>query len=139
MESHKLGKDIHIVSNKINRKMSAAFSKFDITHIQFHIMLFINNAEGPIYQKDIETAFNLRRSTVSKILSLLEKKGFISKKPVPSDARLKQIDITQSGICQLHDVESTFSSVDNYLISNIDPDELIIFYKVLNKLSQLTD
>lgn len=139
MEERKLGRDIHIVSNKIRRKMDAATQQFDITHTQFHILLFISKRENAVYQKDIENAFNLRRSTVSKILALLEKKELIKKEAVKEDARLKKISITENGTKQLALVKGTLKDIDNYFIGSINTEDMSIFYKVLNKLSELAD
>ena len=44
-----------------------------------------------MYQKDIEEEFRIRKSTVTGILKLLEKNGFIRRESVPQDARLKRI------------------------------------------------
>lgn len=139
MDNKYIGKDIHIVANKMKRKIDAATQGYDITHNQFQILLFIFTQNKDIYQKDIENAFNLRRSTISKLLSLLEKKKFISKSSVKTDARLKKIVITEKGIEQINMFKSVFKKFNNYLVSNIDPYELEVFYKVLKKLSQLTN
>jgi len=53
-----------------------------------------HNQDHPIYQKDLEKAFNVTRSTASKVLTLMEKKGFIQRRSVDSDARLRQIVLT---------------------------------------------
>ena len=50
-----------------------------------------HNQERPVYQKDLEKAFNVTRSTASKVLTLMEKKGFIERRAVKEDARLKEI------------------------------------------------
>lgn len=140
MKNKKIGRDIHIVSNKIKRKMDAAVHQFGITHTQFHIMHYIYLQDRAVYQKDIENAFNLRRSTVSKILSLLEKKELIAKQSVETDARLKQIALTDKGIAKHDQVDNnTFDEINKELLSKIENDDLEIFYKVLNKLSELTD
>lgn len=139
MKNRIIGRDIHIVANKIKRKMDSAIAEFNITHTQFHIMMFIAEQKESIYQRDIENAFNLRRSTISKILSLLENKQLIKRICVPSDARLKEIMITAEGIDCLDKVSNTFNKINNNLLKSIDKDELEIFYKVLNQLSDMTN
>ena len=47
--------------------------------------------DGEIYQKDIEEEFQIRKSTVTGILQLMEKNGFIYRESVEKDARLKRI------------------------------------------------
>ena len=60
------------------------------------IIGFLAENEGrDIYQKDIEDHFTVARSTVSKVLGLMEEKGFIQRLPVKEDARLKKIVLTK--------------------------------------------
>lgn len=47
-----------------------------------------------VYQRDFETDFGITRSTVSKVLKLLEKKGMIERKAVSHDGRMKKIVLT---------------------------------------------
>ena len=54
--------------------------------------------QGDVYQKDIESFFKLRRSTVSSQLDTLEKKGLIQRVPVSHDARLKKLVLTEEGL-----------------------------------------
>ena len=64
-----------------------------LTGSQRHIMKFIllRTLHTDVYQKDIEEEFRIRKSTVTGILKLLEKNGFIRRESVPQDARLKRI------------------------------------------------
>lgn len=139
MAEIRLGKDIHIVANKIKRKMDSATYEYDLTHTQFHMLLFLYGQKDEVYQKDIENSFNLRRSTISKMLSLLEKKGLIKKQAVQQDARLKKIILTKKGIEQLNLVKDSIKRINENIVSQIDPQEFEIFYKVLNELSELAD
>lgn len=47
-----------------------------------------------VYQKSIEEEFQITRSTVSNVLSLMEQKGLIARQSVAQDARLKKIVLT---------------------------------------------
>ncbi len=47
-----------------------------------------------VYQRDFETDFGITRSTVSKVLKLLEKKGMIERTSVSHDGRMKKILLT---------------------------------------------
>ena len=46
---------------------------------------------GPVFQRDVEQAFSLSRSTATGILQQLEEKGLLRRESVPSDARLKNL------------------------------------------------
>ena len=55
------------------------------------IRYLIENQDKDIYQKDIEKHCSIGRSTVTNILQLMEKNGFIYRESVEKDARLKRI------------------------------------------------
>ena len=57
---------------------------------------FKNHGER-CYQKDLEKAFGIRRSSVSTILNCLEKDGFIKRIVVENDLRAKEIILTELG------------------------------------------
>lgn len=56
------------------------------------IRYLYENRNQDIFQKDIEKNFSIGRSTVTGIIQILEKKGFISREFVAHDARLKKAD-----------------------------------------------
>jgi len=68
-----------------------------------------------IYQKDVEAEFQIRRSTATGILQLLEKNGFILRKAEDRDARLKKIVPTEKA-----------EKVREHVLMNIDRTEKII-------------
>lgn len=48
-----------------------------------------------VYQRDLERQFHISRSTVTGILQLMEQNGLITREPVPQDARLKKLVLTE--------------------------------------------
>ena len=85
----------HVVERGIHASLAAA--GFDeITNMHGWILGFLYHAEGPIYQKDIETHFGIARSTVTNILQLMEKKGYLTRTTDEHDARLKRLELIDS-------------------------------------------
>ena len=70
-----------------------------LIHILSHTMKRHNPAEvmenEDLYQKDIEEEFQIRKPTVTGILKLMEKNGYIYRESAKQDARLKQIIPTE--------------------------------------------
>ena len=48
------------------------------------------NRDKDVFQRDIEKYFSIGRSTVTNIIQLMEKKGFIVRESVEYDARLSR-------------------------------------------------
>ena len=55
------------------------------------------NEDREVFQKDIEKDEGLNKSTVSMLLSNMEKQGLLERRNVERDARLKQIVMTPKG------------------------------------------
>lgn len=96
---------------------------------------FYHNRHKDIFQKDFEQEFNIRRSTASSILSLMEKNGLIRREGVPYDARLKKITLTDKAIEIQHIVDGVFERFENTMKQNISEEELNIFFAVLDKIN----
>lgn len=68
----------------------------DITGTNGQLIAFLSEHEDdPVYQKDIEKAFGITRSTASRVLSLMEQKDLVERRGVEHDARLKRVTLTE--------------------------------------------
>lgn len=116
-------------------KIGAEENLDEVTLMHGWIMEYLYQNEGrDVYQKTIESKFNIRRSTVSSILQLMEKKGYISREAVDGDARLKKIALTQQGREISVKTKSMIDEIERRLIWDIEPQELEIFYQVAGKI-----
>ncbi|MBO7318559.1 MAG: MarR family transcriptional regulator, partial [Clostridia bacterium] len=67
--------------------------------------------------------------------ALMEKNGLITRESVPYDARLKKITLTRKAIEIHHTVESSFEKLEDTMHEGITPEELEVFYRVLDKIN----
>ena len=80
-----MGKLIHMLSHEMKRNQPIdKVIKADLTIMQKHILKFIllETMHKDLYQKDIEEEFQIRKSTVTGILKLMEKHGYIYRESV---------------------------------------------------------
>ena len=89
-----------------------------------------------VFQRDLETIFKLRRSTLSSVISTLEKKGYLTRVPVPQDARLKKLVLTEAGQTVGLHVFEIFSHLNDLMIAGLTPEELTTFGSIMSKISQ---
>ena len=139
MDNRKIGFEIHKTSRIIKRYIDSDATKSYVDKMTgthgWAIGYFYKNRDRDIFQKDFEQQFNIRRSTASAILSLMEKNELIKRECVPYDARLKKITLTQKAV-QLHNVvEQAVEKVENTMRQNISDEELEIFLTVLDKIN----
>ncbi len=62
-----------------------------------------SNMDKDVFQKDLEREFSITRSTASKVVDLLVEKGFVERRSVDYDKRLKKLVLTQKSI-DIHNV-----------------------------------
>ena len=92
--------------------------------------------DEPVFQRDIEREFSITRSTVTNILQLMERKGYIQRLSVPQDARLKQLVLTEEGI-RLHEKTMlSFRQTDDYVTGLLTEEENAELLRLLNKLRE---
>ena len=90
--------------------------------------------DQPIYQKDLERAFNVTRSTASKVLTLMEKKGFVKRRTVESDARLRQIVLTDAAVEIADQMEEKRRNLEELLTKDFSAEEKAQLTGYLNRI-----
>ena len=98
VEDRFIGIELRSLNNAVRRYLethTAPLSDDKITCTNAWIIGFIDRAESDVYQRDLEYEFGITRSTASKVLILLEKKGLIKRVGVSHDARLKKLVLTE--------------------------------------------
>lgn len=132
---------INVLSNLIHRQIDEFVceaikdkqNNFTATNARVIGFLLLNKGID-IYQKDIEDALELRRSTVSTLLQGMERKGFITRESVDFDARVKKILPTQKAV-EIHShISEYLDKFENKFTNNISDSDINIFLDVLQKL-----
>ena len=88
----------------------------------------------PVFQRDIEREFSITRSTVTNILQLMERKGYIERQSVPQDARLKKLVLTEEGVRFHENTILSFKQTDDYVAGLLTEEENAELMRLLNKL-----
>lgn len=133
-----VGFEVRTLSNMIYRQLLAYEARRGVDEVTvmhgWIIGYMYENSDKEIFQKDIEAAFSIARSTVTGILKLMEKKGYIYRKSVERDARLKRLVLTDRGR-ELH--EGTMKNIqmlESHVRENIDTNDLETFFKVIGQM-----
>ena len=139
MQNRRLGFELHRSSRLVKRYMDNDATKLYVDKMTgthgWAIGFFYHNRDRDVFQKDFEQEFNIRRSTASNILALIEKNGLITRENVPYDARLKKITLTQKALDVQSVVEKAFESLEDTMKKDITEEELEVFFRVIDKIN----
>lgn len=136
----KLCGEIRCLSNLIKRRIDSdpIFSEQNkVTGTHGYILGFLcrkNDACEPVYQRDLEQAFSIRRSTATEVLNTMETNGLILRESSSTDKRLKRLVVTEKGYRTHKLIVSRLNSVDEELINVLTLDEFEALKTIIEKL-----
>lgn len=138
-----VGHEIHVLSNMIGRKIDEEKRQrnmADVSPVQIWVVRYLHEHKGEeICQRDLERDFNVTRSTVTGILQIMEKKGYILRVSVPTDARLKKILLTEKGEKLYYTVRDHIHETETFLVKGMTEEEveqlLFLLGKIKNNLT----
>ncbi len=138
-ERKDIGFKIRMLSNLIRRDVEKSRNRMGLVLPKgingWAISYFFENREKDIFQRDFEAEFSIRRSTASSILKTMEQNGFIERKSVSYDARLKKIVLTEKAIKIHKNVIADIERREKILRNGISEEEIDSFLNTLKKLS----
>lgn len=136
-----IGFEINWVSNIIRRKLYFDLCEpegKELNGMQLHVLGYLgrNCSERDVFQKDIEKAFNIRRSSATVLLNVLEEKDFIIRIPVESDKRMKKIILTEKALSLDKKIKKRIEEFEYVVEKGITNEEKEAFFKVMDKVKE---
>lgn len=121
--------------------MNADVQSLGITGVQSRIMhyILIKCTEGPVFQRDVENAFDMCRSTATGILQLMEKNGLILRENVASDARLKSLIPTKKAEQLDAQIGELLRQTERRLTQGLSDEQLALFRDSATRMSANLD
>ena len=131
---------LHKVDNQIKRKIDQVALKHDLTGIQAFFLKCIHDksSEGDLFQRDLEKMFDIRRSSVSTMISCVEKKGYIKRVSIPTDKRVNKIILTEEGMKKHEEVDADLKKYKQELLKDFSDEEIKLLYNILERISDST-
>ncbi len=133
-----VGRLLGMIHNGVHRRMVNSPTPRAVearTGTNDWIIGFLSKNEGrPVYQKDLEKEFNVTRSTASKVITLMEKKGFVARRGVENDARLKEIVLTEKGRMLACKMQRDFEEMEAKLTAGFSREERELLLDFLTRI-----
>ena len=127
-----IGFKINQTANKINNKFNIVLQKYDIAPEQ-RATLEIIKYEKDVNQTKIANILAKDKTTISRTLATLEKKGFILKKQIDKITNL--IELTNKGEKILEESALTIKTFRENLSSKLDENEINKIVELLEKVA----
>lgn len=122
---------------QMRRENNQLFAEYGVTPMQMQALIFIhcNTRSGHrVCQKDVERQINLRPSSVSTLISNLERDGFLKRTVSDGDARSKHLELTEKGSYICIKEKLFMDSCDSAIQNALSPQEQEELEKLLRKI-----
>lgn len=132
---------INVLFHKLRKYNNANMQSLGITGVQSRVMhyILVKCVEGPVFQRDVERAFGLSRSTATGILQLMEKNGLILRESVHNDARLKSLVPTEKAAHLDAQIGESLRRTEQSLTRGLSSAQLTLFLQTAAHMSANLD
>lgn len=138
MSRRNLGRELHRLDNGIRRYMekhNELKDEKDLSGVNGCIIRYLSvNEDHDIYQKDVEKAFGITRSTASRVLTLMEQKNLVKRQCVEKDGRLRKIALTDRSRKMSRQMQRLGDRTDRQLLKGFSAQEEKQLYLFLERM-----
>ncbi len=120
-------------ANSVNKTLNRKLSPYNIA-IEQRATLEIIKSEPNANQIRIANLLGKDKTTISRSLDSLEKKGLIKKSETAEDKRHKKIELTKTGELILENTIEEVTSFRESLNEKLTSEEIEMFFKIVDKL-----
>ncbi|AXH16254.1 MarR family winged helix-turn-helix transcriptional regulator [Malaciobacter mytili] len=128
-----IGFKINQTANRINNRFNEVLNQYDIAPEQ-RATLEIIKTDKNTNQKEIASILGKNKTTISRSLKALEKKGFIKRVEIKEDKRVNIIELTQKGEEVLKESAKSVAQFRQNLSLNLQEEEIKQLFSLLDKV-----
>lgn len=136
-----IAKVIIELSHQLKRDLDQTAAKHGLTRTQAMIIKYleVETEKRDIFQKDIEKEFRIRKSSVTSVLQLLEKNGYIMRESVKEDARLKKLILTEQSRRVNAIIGDGLEKREEKFYQVLTSEEVEEFFQIVEKISNVME
>lgn len=125
-----LGRSAHLS----RERMDARLSRYDVTPVQTHTLLYLNHHEGQAPQCEVIRHLKVKPSTANGILDRMEEKGLVARSVSGNDARRKLITLTEKGVTLQEQLRQAFDETEQLMTRGLSQEEAEQLFMLLGKV-----
>ena len=132
----RFGKAVQMVANRFRRLGDENLSHHAINLSQLRVLGYLSRfgEEREVFQKDLEEAFGVRRSSVTSILQNMEKSGYLVREASPRDARVKAVRLTEKGKALDESLRHFMQNLEEQMMEGLSDAEKKTVQKALGQM-----
>ncbi len=121
----------HLISDRLSR----VYRDENITIPEWRVLAVIGEADR-VAARDVVRKTPMDKMTVSRAVTSLEQKGFVTRAADESDRRVSMLSLSPAGRTLFDRIAALALAFEDDLLSSLEPDEAAAFRLALEKLEE---
>jgi DNA-binding MarR family transcriptional regulator len=120
-------------------RLSRRLRKHDLaglTPSQLSTLSYVGSS-GPVRLGDLAAAERIAPSTLTRLVNVLESRGYVQRQPAPDDARASLVSVTDSGLAALQRIRAEGTAMLAEILQTLPPHQLAALEVALPALESL--
>lgn len=136
MDKKSLIHEIKVIDGDIFKAISNRYKSMniDITPMHAKIIMTIYKSSEPLCQKDLENSISCNKSTMSAIISTMEKNGLVTRETSEQDSRINYLVLTDRGLEMALFLKKDRKLTEDIMLDGITEDEYLMFNQIVAKI-----
>lgn len=130
-EIKRLDIDIFQAINRRYKKMN-----LELTPMHAKILLHLASSDKKLCQKDLENLILCNKSTLSSIISTMEKNKLVTRETSKQDSRINYLLLTDRGLEMIDFLKKDKKVIEDNLNEGITEEEYQTFLKIVDKMKK---
>ena len=138
MIDRRIRRNLRQISDQLTQLANARLLPHNITSQQALILRFVcaEQREGRVScQRDLETQFKLKGSSITSLVKGLERKGFVKRCPDPADERRKLVTVLPKGLALMIEFETAFRELHEKMMQGFSPEQQETIAQALEQMA----
>lgn len=132
LADQQLGHWVRRLNHALIQSISEALKPYNLGHSQWQVLRIIKE-EKKISIKKLRAQLNVESGTLTGVIDALIRKGWVLREEDPTDRRIKQISMTDTGKSKWAELPDPKVLVHQKLINNIPSEDIEMTVKVIRQ------
>ncbi len=126
--------NLSCIWHRVIEKQMADLGMTSIQSRMIGYLYFQSRRQRKVFQGQLEEEFKIRKSSVTSVIQILEKKGLVRRTGVPGDARKKELVLTEQGIAVQETVIERLERLEELVNQVLTEEERRLWFSCIRKI-----
>jgi DNA-binding MarR family transcriptional regulator len=135
MPARSIGKEISYIARSLNRYLDAKTRHLNLSSATVPFLAYLCMHDG-VYQDEMAADLHFDKSSVTRAITALEKRGYVNRLVDPRIKRRNLITVTEAGLSLKDELIQILSQTTERLFAGFSPEEREVYFQSTEKINQ---